>query len=575
MLKRLIAASLVPLLLGACTAANQQSIATAAPSPAERGMVSAADPRAAQAGVAMLRKGGSATDAAIATMLTLSVVEPQSSGIGGGGFYVRGTKDGAVETLDGRETAPLAAGPDWFLDREGKPRGFMEAVLSGLSVGVPGNIRLAAEAHERHGRLQWEELFEPAIALARDGFAVTERFRQYLSFGKNRASLTAEGRALFYDAAGEPLPVGTLVRNPALAKTLRMVAEEGSDAFYTGKNALEITQVVSAATPGAKTMVAGDIEHYTAKEREPVCAPYRRYRICGMGPPSSGATTVLAILGQLERFDMAALGKDSPVAWHLFAESQRLAYADRELYLGDGDFVPVPVKGLVNRDYLAARAQLISAERTIENVSAGEPPLWDAPPIAWADGDEPGEAGTSHFVAVDKWGNAVSYTSTVEGSFGSGLMVGGYFLNNELTDFSFSPEKDGRPVANRVQPGKRPRSSMAPSLVYDSEGNRQRAIGAAGGGTIPVQVAKALIGVLDWGLPVAQAIALPVLYSPGDTVFIEQGSALETMVPALEALGHEGVTARFLPLKANAIERGEAGWIGAADPRSEGAAIAE
>jgi gamma-glutamyltranspeptidase/glutathione hydrolase len=269
---------------------------------------------------------------------------------------------------------------------------------------------------------------------------------------------------------------------------------------------------------------------------------------------------------------MKALGKDSPVAWHLFAESQRLAFADRELYLGDDDFVQVPVKGLTNADYLAARGKLISPDKTMASVSAGTPP---SASIAEADGDEPPEHGTTHFVAVDRWGDGVSYTSTVEGPFGSGMMVGGYFLNNELTDFSFSPEQDGKPVANRVGPGKRPRSSMAPTVVYGPDGKLDLVIGAAGGATIPVQVAKALIGWIDWELSAQQAIALPVLYSPGDTVMVEQGSTLEAMIPALKALGHANVVARYLPIKGNAIERGPNGWIGAADPRSDGVAISQ
>ncbi len=583
MLKNFIAAALLPIALWSCTAANGEAPASTPPSIAPvapaastwTGMVSAADPRAAEAGAQILRKGGSATDAAIATMLALGVVEPQSSGVGGGGFMLRGDPTGQVESFDGREAAPMAAGPDWFLDPAGKPRPFMEAVLSGLSVGVPGNVALAAKAHAKNGKLPWAELFTPAIKLARDGYVITPRLHDFLIQARNRAGADASGRALFYDAAGAPLPVGTLVKNPALADTLARIAAEGPDAFYTGDNALAIATHVAAGTPGPKTMVSGDIEHYVAKQRTPVCGTYRGYRICGMGPPSSGATTVLAILKQLEPFDMSGLGKDSPVAWHLFAESQRLAFADRELYLGDDDFVPVPVKGLIDDAYLAQRARLISPTSTMAAAPAGKPFIGDAPPIAWADGDEPEEHGTTHFVVVDSQGDAVSYTSTVEGSFGSGMMVGGYYLNNELTDFSFSPEVGGLPVANRVQPGKRPRSSMSPTLVYDADGRLVLAIGAAGGATIPVQVSKALIGWIDWHLTAQQAIALPMLFSPGDTIMIEPGSSLEAMVPALEALGHKGITARALPLKANAIERGKTGWVGAADPRSEGTAVSQ
>ncbi|HSG34771.1 MAG TPA: gamma-glutamyltransferase, partial [Sphingomonadaceae bacterium] len=356
-MRRFVIAGFLLLALSGCPAEQRDLVSTRTPD--ARGMVSAADPRAAEAGAEMLRRGGSATDAAIATMIALTVVEPQSSGIGGGGFFLHGDAEGSIETIDGRETAPMAAGPDWFLDEAGNPRPYFEAVLSGLSVGVPGNIRLAALAHERHGRLAWRELFDPAIELARDGWVITERTRDYLLRAENRAAATEAGRALFYDADGEPLAVGSVVRNPALVATFEMLAEEGPEAFYRSDNAQAIVSTVSAATPRARAMVTGDLEYYAARMREPVCGNYRAYRICGMGPPSSGATTVLAILGQLEGYDIAGLGRESPVAWHLFAESQRLAFADREFYLGDSDFVPVPVWGLVDPGYLADRAELI------------------------------------------------------------------------------------------------------------------------------------------------------------------------------------------------------------------------
>lgn len=563
-----VTTALAALALTGC-AATGGSVGSAPAS--ERGLVSAADPRAADAGAEMLRQGGSATDAAIATMLALTVVEPQSSGIGGGGFYVWGSPDGTVETLDGRETAPVAAGPDWFLDANGQPLPFMTAVLSGKSVGVPGNIALAAKAHERHGKLAWAKLFEPAIRLSRNGFVVTERLREFLVNAKNRAASHPAGQALFYNETGEPVPVGTVVKNEALARTFERIAREGPGAFYKGSNAEELAQAVWAETPGARGMVAGDLAAYTARERPPVCGTYREYGICGMGPPSSGATTVYAVLKQLERFDLGALGPGSATFWHLFAESQRLAYADRELYLGDPDFVQVPVAGLMNPDYLTARGALIDPANTMASVSAGTPP---GPVQALADGDEPVENGTSHFVVIDRRGNAVSYTSTVEGSFGSGIVVGGYFLNNELTDFSFVPEVDGKPVANRVEGAKRPRSSMAPTLVYGPDGKLLLAVGAAGGATIPAQVSRVLIGVLDFGLPVNEAVALPVLFAPGNTVIVEQGSSLEALIPQLEALGHE-VTARRLPLKSNAALRTANGWVGAADPRSEGGVASE
>ena len=318
-------------------------------------------------------------------------------------------------------------------------------------------------------------------------------------------------------------------------------------------------------------MIAGDVTSYEAMERDALCGSYREYRICSMGPPSSGATTVLAILGQLERFDMNALGAASPTAWHLFAESQRLAYADRELYLADSDFVSVPARALVDPEYLAMRSELISPDSRIAEPQAGVPA---GVVHALADGDEPEENGTSHFAVADSAGNLVSWTSTIEGAFGSGLMFGGFYLNNELTDFSFRPERDGVPVANRVEGGKRPRSSMSPTVVLDREGNPVLAIGAAGGSTIPVQVAKALVGYIDWGLTAQQAIALPMLYSPGDTIALEEDNVVPGLQAALEALGHE-VRQRSLPLKANAVERRGGRWVGAADPRSEGTSVSQ
>ena len=569
MTHRLIVLVLAPLALAACVTqpVAQADLATSAAPPS--GVVSAADPRAAEAGAQILRQGGSSTDAAIAVMLALSVVEPQSSGIGGGGFYMHGTPDGEVVTLDGRERAPAAATPAWFLDASGAPRAYPQAVVTGLSIGVPGNVALAAEAHGRYGRLPWADLFAPAIALARDGWVLTPRAQEFLVSAANRAGLTAEGRALFYDAAGAPLPTGTLVRNPALAATLEALAQGGPQAFYHGPMAAGMAQVIAAATPNDTPMTAQDFASYSAAWRDSPCGTYRQYRICGMGPPSSGATTVYAVLRQLEQFDLAALGPGSAISWHLFAESQRLAYADRELYLADADFVRVPLGGLMDADYLAQRGTLISATARMSTAAPGTPP---GARLTVADGDEPVENGTSHFVVVDQWGDAVTYTSTVEGPFGSGHMFGGFYLNNELTDFSLSPEQGGVAVVNRVEGGKRPRSSMAPTVVYAPDGTLVLVIGAAGGGTIPVQVAKALIGVIDWGLPVDQAIALPGLYAPGNELVVEQGSPLLAMRAELEAMGHRLVERR-LPFKANGAQLLGGQWVGAADPRSEGVAI--
>ncbi len=575
MLNRTLTVLLAPLALAGCATTAAQT--ASAPPPTSqvfaKGMVSAADPRAAGAGVAMLRQGGSATDAAIATMLALNVVEPQSSGIGGGGLYVETDATGAVDTIDGREKAPAAAHPKWFF-KDGKVMAFADAVPGGTSVGVPGNVALAAKAHDRHGRLPWAALFAPAIKLAADGFAITPRFYNALKSSSAIAAFTPEGRALYYGADGLPLPVGTLVKNPAFAATLTAIATQGPKAFYSGGNARAVVARVTSAPRNPEPMTKADLAAYRAKDRAPVCGAYRQYRVCGMGPPSSGATTVLATLGQLERFDLRALGQASPTAWHLIAESQRLAYADRARYAADADFVAVPVAGMIDRQYLAARSALIDPARTMASVSAGVPP--GAAGLSRADAPLAPEYGTSHIAVVDRTGAAVTYTSTIESAFGSGLMAGGYYLNNELTDFDFQPELAGRTVANRVEGGKRPRSSMSPTLVFGADGKLVLVVGAAGGATIPAQVIRTIIGVLDWNLTPQQALALPVIFAPGsDTVFVEQASWLEAMIPALQALGHTDVQPRGLPLKGNAIMISGQELVGGADPRSEGTALSE
>ncbi|QIL01669.1 gamma-glutamyltransferase family protein [Sphingomonas sinipercae] len=555
--------------LGGCAA--PVAIVPAAPAPATQspGMVSAADPRAAQAGAEILRAGGSAADSAIATLVALTVVEPQSSGIGGGGFLVYSAGGQQPLTIDGRETAPAAADGKWFYE-DGKPMPIDRAIPGGKSVGVPGNVQLMAQAHRRFGRLLWARLFDPAIRLARDGFAVTPRFRESLDRFRATGALSPEARALFYAGNGEPKPVGAMVRNPVLAEYLEHLAAAGPDSFYRGGNAHAIVATVNGSRLNPSRMSAPDIAAYRAIPREAVCGTYRGYRICGMGPPSSGATTVYAILKQLERFDLGRLGPGSPTSWHLFAESTRLAFADRDIYLADPSFVRVPVAGLTDARYLASRSAMISPTKTLTGVVAGDPvgapPACPAPPAA--------EAGTSHFVAVDRWGNVASLTSTIESAFGSGLMVNGYYLNNELTDFNFEPVRNGCAVANRVEGGKRPRSSMSPTIVYGPDGDVRLAVGAAGGATIIAQVAKAIIGVVDWKLSAQDAIALPMLFAPGDTVLVEKGTSLEAMIPALEKLGHK-VVARDGGFKANAIERIDGRWVGAADPRSEGTAVAQ
>ncbi len=528
------------------------------------GAVSSADFRATAAGEEILAKGGSATDAAIAVMLALTVVEPQSSGIGGGGFLVHSTGDRAsVTTFDGRETAPATATPTRFLDENGERLPRSSRVTSGLSVGVPGNIALAAKAHADHGVLPWADLFQPAIKLARDGFIMNRRLNDSIGSRKERAGKTEEARAVFFGADGEPLPVGSKVTNPALAQALTDYAEQGAAAFYQSE-AAALAAYVADETPQDGKMTPQDVQTFVPKERAAVCAPYRGHQVCGMGPPSSGGLAVAQILAQLERFDLAALGQDSPTFWHLFLESQRLAYADRELYTGDSDFVEVPVEGLVDAGYIAQRSALISPIAALKEVAPGTPP---GAPAQRADGDEPAESGTTHFSVVDAHGNAASYTSTVEGAFGSGLFYRGFYLNNELTDFSLSPEKDGKPVANRVEGGKRPRSSMAPTIVFDPDGEVILVIGAAGGPTIPVQVARSIIGVVDFKLSAKEAIAMPLIMAFGSTVVIEEGSALEAMRDDFTALGHNNIRSFSPPLKANALLRTAEGWEVAMDPR--------
>jgi len=563
-------------LLPACAAtpplATRPSVpaapATSAPAVYESGSVSAADPRAVQAGLDMLRQGGNATDAAIATMLALNVVEPQSSGIGGGGFYLHADAAGRMHALDGRETAPAAATPQRFLGADGQPLPFRQAVVSGLSVGVPGNVALIAKAHALDGKLPWAALFQPAIRLAREGYVLSARGSASLAAQPDSGAHDAEARAIYYGADRKALPPGTTIHNLALAGTLETIAAKGDAAFYRGPLAKAIANEVAAETPRDGRMTATDLAAYAAKPRPVPCGTYRVYRICGMGPPSSGETTVLAILDALENFDLASLGPASPIAWHLFAEAQRLAFADREKYLGDSDFLKVPVAGLTDHAYLVARGKAIDPARTMPPPSAGIPPGAD---MARATGRSYPESGTSHFVVIDRAGNVVSYTSTIESAFGAGLFVGGFYLNNELTDFNFTPDKGGIPSANRVEGAKRPRSSMAPTLVYGPDGKLLLAIGAAGGATIPVQVARSLIGFLDWHLPIGEALALPMLFSPEGTAYVEPGTPLEAMVPALEKLGHK-VQVMRLSYKTNAIAVVDGKLVGAADPRSEGVA---
>jgi gamma-glutamyltranspeptidase/glutathione hydrolase len=505
---------------------------------ARRFMVAAADPRAVAAGLEMLRAGGSAADAAVAVQLVLGLVEPQSSGLGGGAFVLHWSeKERRVRSYDARETAPAAARPERFLDRHGNPEHFMAAVMSGRSVGVPGVPRLLEVLHREHGRLPWARLFEPAIRLAQKGFTKTRRL----------------ARMLEREPQMQPLFAGARIVNREYAQTLRALASRGADAFYRGAIAADIVRAVAA------DLTLADLAAYRVIEREPVCGGYRGYRICGMGPPSSGASGVLQILGVLERTDFARAAPGSAAAVHLFSEAARLAYGDRARYVGDPDFNPVPVARLLAPAYLEARARLIG-ERSMGHALPGTL--------------DPETPGTSHVSVVDGEGNAIAMTTSIEMGFGSRILVRGFLLNNQLTDFSFSPEYLLRPAVNRVQGGKRPRSSMAPTLVFGRDGRFKMALGSPGGLAIINFVAKTLVATLDWGMDIQQAISAPNFGSTNGPTLLERGTAIEELGDALAERGHVLNFAR-LTSGLHGIERVPGGWRGGADPRRAGLAAGD
>jgi gamma-glutamyltranspeptidase/glutathione hydrolase len=539
---------------------------TAIPSLATaQGVTSTADPRATEAGRQILHEGGSAADAAMAMMLVLTLVEPQSSGVGGGGFLVyHDSKTDTIGTINGREMAPASAKPERFMGPDGKPRGYSDVIPGGLSVGVPGNVRLMEMAHKKWGRLEWKALFQPAIKLADEGFQVTPALYGWLDRFQDTWKDFPAARALYY-VDGKPAPVGTVIKNPAYAKLLRDIAARGPDAFYTGANARAISDAVAKSVRNPAVLTAKDIAAYKAQDKPAVCTTYRAYKVCGMGPPSSGATTVFGILGLIEGWDMKAMGKDSPMSWHLLSEAMQISYADREKYLGDGDFVDVPVAGLLDKKYLSERRQLISPFGRAATYPAGNPP--GAQPRT-PSGPVP-EQGTTHFVAVDKEGNVASMTSTIESIFGSNLNANGFFLNNELTDFDLNPVQGDAPGANRVQAGKRPLSSMSPTIVYGPDGKVVLAVGSAGGKRIIMHVTKTLVGVLDWGLSAEDAIALPNLYYGQQGVLIEDDAAGKAIADKMKPFGYPFVPTS-LGSKLNAAQRVGEVWHGAADPRGPG-----
>lgn len=560
------------------------------PRHAAQHMAAAANPLAAEAGREMLRQGGSAIDAAIAMQAVLTLVEPQSSGIGGGAFIM--LWDGnRVQAYDGRETAPAGATERLFLKPDGQPMAFTAAQIGGRSVGTPGVLRALELAHKKTGHLPWARLFEPAIRLSEHGFAISPRLHSLIAADRFIPQ-SPEMAAYFLNADGTPKATGTLLKNPALAAVFKRIAEEGPDALYHGPIADEIARKVQGHR-NAGSLSEADLAGYAAKERAPLCTDYKRWKICGMPPPSSGGIAIAQILGTLQALQardprlaiapMTPLKSASPAgleptpeAVHLIAEAGRLAFADRALYVADADFVPVPVAGLVAPDYLAQRAALIG-ERSLGIAQPGQPAGIQ---VAYAPDRSPLRISTSQVVAVDDQGGAVSMTTTVESAFGSHLMVQGFVLNNQMTDFSFIPEENGQPVANRVQPGKRPRSAMAPTLVFDRQsGELLAALGSPGGSQIIEYVSKSLVAMLDWQLDPQAAINLPNFGSRNGATELETGLFSPALKQALRDKGHAlseiEMTSGVQAIVRTRDAQGKVLLSGGADPRREGEALGD
>lgn len=538
---------------------------------AERQIVTAAHPIAAQSGLDVLRAGGNALDAAIAAQMMLNLVEPQSSGIGGGAFLLYwDAKQQRLYAYDGREMAPAAARPDRFLTADGKPMSFAAAVVGGRSVGVPGLLRALEMAHRTHGKLPWRRLFAPAIATAEQGFTVSPRLHKLLESDPALRRDPA-ARALYYGSDGKALPVGALLRNPTLAETFRLVAGSGAQAFYEGPLAAAIAAAVRNHPSNPGDLALADLADYRAVAREPLCGKVRLFTICGFPPPSSGGVATLQILGILEALGPAQPGPVTADDIHRYSEAGRLAFADRDSYVADADFVAIPVQGLIDKAYLQSRARLIQPDQSLHVAPPGEPPgrRGAAPPV----GIGPRESGTSHLSIIDAEGNAVAMTTTIESAFGARLMVGGFLLNNQLTDFSFRPVVDGRAVANRVEARKRPRSSMAPTILFDAGGRLYGALGSPGGSAIINYVARSVWLVLDKGYDLQAAFDLPHFGSRNGPTELETGAPVDWSM-ALQAMGHN---VRMLEMTSglHGILRAPHGWVGAADPRREGIAVGD
>ena len=534
-------------------------------------MIATANPYATEAGAQILREGGSAVDAAIAVQAVLSLVEPESSGLAGGAFMMHfDRKSGATEAYDGRETAPKGATPKLFLDEEGNPLPFLEAMIGGSSVGTPGVVKMLWLAHQDHGKLPWAELFKPAIDLAEDGFAVPPKLAQAIARDPVLMNMPV-AQDYFYrlDAEGARVPAaeGDTLKNPAYAATLKRIASEGPQGFYEGPVAKAIVDAVQNAPARPGTLSLEDFASYEAKKRDPLCEAYRAYRVCSMPPPTSGGLTLLQILGILQNYDLKGMGPMTLTSVHFIAEAEKLAYADRDKYIGDPDFVDVPVEAMLDPTYLEKRANQIDASMSMKKAEAGK--LDDDHAMNWGLNHPIDKPSTSHFSILDSDGNVVSMTTSVEGPFGSHLMAAGMILNNQLTDFSFLPEENGEPVANAVAPGKRPRSSMTPVIVFDRDGDFRAAIGSPGGSRIIGYVTQTLIALIDWDMDMAGAIGLPRFVDRNGPLEIEEGTPLEQMTPDLKALGHE---VKAVPLMSglHGILVTPKGLDGGADPRRDG-----
>ena len=539
---------------------------------AQKHMVASAHPLASEAGLKILRDGGSAVDAAISAQMVLNLVEPQSSGIGGGAFLLHfNSKSGAVQSYDGREVAPKTAHNRMFLNANGEPKSFFDAVVGGQSVGVPGLVRMLEMAHKEHGKLPWKELFLPAIRLAKNGFPLTPRLAKQLAREKYLRN-TQASLGYLYHLNGEAKKEGAIIKNPTFAKTMLSIAENGANAFYTGDIARSIINAIRSAKKNPGSMTLEDLANYKALKRTPVCGPYRDKLVCGMGPPSSGGIATLQILGLINQFNLKSMKPASLDAVHLISEASALAFADRNTYLADSDFIQVPTEGLINTEYLKSRANLINLQQNSGRRQAGTPPVTES--INLVPGDPVEGESTTHLSVVDSRGNAVAMTSSIENAFGSRAMASGFLLNNQLTDFSFRPQKRGRVIANRAAAGKRPRSSMSPTLVFNKDGTLMMAIGSPGGSRIIGFVTKALVGVIDWRLSMQEAIDLPNFLNRNFGVEIEKRSSLEDIRPQLRAKGHRVKTFSLMS-GLQAIYVTPSGLEGGADKRREGVALGE